>query len=444
MNAKVVIWNKTVGYLSWDENTRSYQFEFEKEFLKNNLDIAPLMMPLSNLIRGVTKYNFPELNRETFKGLPGMISDCLPDDFGNSVIDLWLKHHNRLSNSFTALERLCYTGKRGMGALEFEPSTVKELEKSEKIDIGHLLSLAQMVVDKHSEFYTDFSTETDKAVLEIIRVASSAGGAKAKAIIAFNPKTKEIRSGQVDAPEGFIHYIIKFDGVSKNKISLTDPSNEGKIEYTYNRMAKDCGINTNEFSFLNDANRFHFLSQRFDRTGNEKIHMQTLSAVAHFDFKSLIYSYENVFQVIRSLKLSHTEIEEMYKRMVFNVVARNQDDHVKNISFLMDKTGKWKLSPAYDINYAYDPVGRWTEKQQLSLNSKRDDFEFKDLVIVGQEQGIKNCKNIITKTVDIVSNWKIYAKDVNIDLNVIKAISNTHRLLNQNLSMPRVKNGKNL
>jgi len=427
--ADILLWNDYVGSIAWDETRNISVLEFDQNFIKKGLDIAPIMMPLKNQLNGELKYSFNNLSKNTFFGLPGMLSDLLPDRFGNAIIDRWLTDQGRTPESFTPIERLCYTGTRGMGALEFRPSN-NSFKKSVNLEIDSLVGLANEVINKQSVLKTNFSKNTSKenALLDIIRVGTSAGGARPKAVIAINDNTKEIRSGQVLAPKDFDYWLLKFDGV--NDKSLDNTEGFGRIEYVYYKMAIDSGINMSECRLFEENNRAHFMTKRFDRVKGEKVHMQTLCGIAHFDFNILSgYSYEQAFQIMRQLRLPYKDAKQLYLRMIFNVIARNQDDHTKNISFLMDKTGKWSLSPAYDITYAFNPNGIWTSKHQMSINGKHDKIEKEDLLIIGKKMNIKQPNRLIEKVLNAVAKWTDYAKELGVLSSQIKSIKKVHKFL---------------
>jgi serine/threonine-protein kinase HipA len=422
---KVVLWGKEVAAVSWDKERAYATIEFYETFAKEGLDIAPLVMPIEDLSRGDRIFSFPSNRGKTYKGLPGILADALPDDYGNSVIDEWFAS-KQMSVDVTPLDRLCYIGKRGMGALEFEPANDDaELNVSSSIEIEKLTKLAKKILNKREAFKANIQ-KGNKTVYDILRVGTSAGGAKPKAIIALNEETKEVRSGQVKAPDGFTYWLLKFDGIEGG---LKDnPLGIGKIEYAYHNMAIASGIKMTECKLLPEGNRAHFMTKRFDRTNSgEKLHTQTLCAIAHFD-RDERYSYEQVFQTMRKLYLPYFDIEQMYRRMVFNVIARNHDDHTKNHSFIMSKTGEWSLAPAYDLCYSYSPSGKWTSQHQLSLNNKRDNFNMEDLVEVSKRMDIKNGLEIIQQIVATVSKWETFAKEAGVKKEYIKQIQETLRL----------------
>ncbi len=427
--AYVRLWRQLVGAVSWDPDKEFATFEFDSKFLEKGLDLSPLRMPITEARSGTARFEFRTLPQRTYRGLPGMLADALPDRFGNSLIDAWLASQGRTPESFSPVERLCYTGKRAMGALEFSPIISPLIEQSVPVEVGELVELAQKITKERSELKVKFDPGASEAILNIIRVGTSAGGTRPKAVIALNDQTKEVCSGQVDVPDGFDYWVLKFDGVKDD--SLGDPVGYGRIEYAYYKMAISAGIKMTACRLLEENGRAHFMTKRFDRTINKgKLHMQSLCAIAHFDFNDPgVYSYEQAFQIMRELRLPYSDAEQQFLRMVFNVVARNQDDHTKNITFLMDKNGKWRLSPAYDVIYAYNPSGEWTSRHQMSINGKRDNFFKEDLISVGKEMNIKSSDRIIDEIVEVVSSWPNYAKDAGVGASQIKSIGNAHRLL---------------
>lgn len=426
--AEVRLWGKKIGAVSWDSNKNIAYFEYETSFVKSGIEISPITMPLSKQI-----YSFPALNPITFHGLPGLLSDSLPDKFGNALINVWLAKEGRLPESFNFVERLCYIGNRGMGALEFKPSQGPAYGTFKKINIESLVELASEILSKRNSLNTSFSSsKKNEALHDILKVGTSAGGARAKAIIAWNPKTQEVRSGQIKAETGFSYWILKFDGVTENiDREQEDTKGYGLIEYVYYKMALKAGIQISECRLLHENGRSHFMTKRFDRSDDgEKIHMQSLGGLAHYDFNQAgAYSYEQAIQIIRKLGLSMMAIEEQFRRAVFNIIARNQDDHVKNIAFLMNESGKWKLSPAYDIVYSYNSFGMWTRMHQMSLNGKRDKFDKNDFIEFAKTISMNKgrAKTIILQVQDALSNWAKYARDVNISNDVIMKIAKTFR-----------------
>ncbi len=427
--AFIKLWEHLVGAVAWDVENEFSTFEYDPDFLKLGLDVSPLRMPIEAARSGAAIFSFRTLPKDTYYGLPGMLADALPDRFGNDLINRWLATQGRSPESFNPVERLCYTGKRAMGALEFEPVLHQALEKSVPVEVAELVKLAQKAVDDRANLKVELGDDPTEALLNILRVGTSAGGNRPKAIIAWDESTDEVLSGQVEAPPGFGYWVLKFDGVKDR--SLGDPAGFGRIEYAYYLMAKDAGINMNESRLLEEEGRAHFMTRRFDRNSQGgKLHCQTLCAIAHFDFNAAgAYSYEQAFQVNRELRLPYEDMEQFFRRMVFNVIARNQDDHTKNISYLMDQKGIWRLSPAYDIIYAYNPSGRWTHNHQMTINGKRTDFSEGDLIRVGKEMGIRHERLIIMEIVDAVSQWHKYSKEAGVERDQVLEIRNNFRTI---------------
>ena len=426
--ARVNIWNTFVGAVAWD-NSRGYAtFEFDPGFLKKRWDLSPITMSIDDVSGNSSIFSFPNLNKETYKGLPGMLADSLPDKYGNKLIEEWLARNGRAVTSFNPVERLCYTGKRGMGALEYEPATLEFDNSSKTVEIEKLIQLAKDVLSDRRSLQRRISAGSDEGLLDIIRVGTSAGGARAKAIIAYNEKTGDVRSGQIDGLEDYGYWIIKFDGVTNDQ--LGDPKGYGRIEYAYHLMAKECGINMTGCRLLEKNRRAHFMTRRFDRQGTKKFHLQTLCAIAHYDYNDpAAYSYEQAFQVMRQLRLPYRDAEELFRRMCFNVIARNQDDHTKNISFLMDENGIWALSPAYDVTYAYDPANKWMKDHQMSINGKRSHIKRSDIVKLANQMNIKKPNDVIDKIISEVSNWSKYADRAKVSTRQIKAIGKTFLII---------------
>ena len=417
----VKLWGQMVGSLVWDSAMQMAVFEYDNTFRRNGIEPAPLTMPLAH---GNRPFSFPANRTDCFKGLPGLIADALPDKFGNQIITEWFTRQGLPVGEITPLERLCYVGQRAMGALEFEPSKASALlNESTEIYIDELTKLAEDIFTKREAFQERMYQE-DKTILDILRVGTSAGGAKPKAIIAYNEQTNEVRSGQVKAPEGFGYWLLKFDGVtySEHGSVMENPKGIGNVEYAYYKMAQACGIGMAECRLLDEGDNYHFMTRRFDRTNNgDKIHMQTVAGLAHLD-RDQRHSYEEIFGIIRKMNLPMEASQQLFRRMVFNVVARNNDDHTKNFSFLMDRNGKWQLAPAYDLCYSYKPGGRWIGQHQLSLNGKQDEFTRQDLLTVGENMGIRRCNEIIEEVVESVSSWNTIAKDCGVRENHIAEI----------------------
>ena len=419
--AEVILWGTKIGTAAFDHSTGLGSFEYEPAFLASGIEVAPITMPLSRRV-----FRFPELEKQSFHGLPGLLADSLPDKFGNAVINAWLESQGRSPESFDPVERLCYTGARGMGALEYRPANGPSAEKSESIAIDRLVQFASDILNSREKIQIKVSENT---MQEIIKVSSSAGGARAKGLIAWNEETGDIRSGQINAGEGYDYWLIKFDGVSKNgDREGEDPPHYTKIEYAYHLMAKDAGIAMSECRLYEENGRHHFMTRRFDRnprTG-DKYHLLSLGGMAHFDFNQPgAYSYEQAALVMRQLRLSNKELAQFFRRAVFNVLARNQDDHVKNISFLMDRTGHWSLSPAYDITYSYNPGGMWTGSHQMCINGKRESIERSDLLACAKSMGIKKsvAEQAIHEVQSSVNNWMTFAETAGVKEEVAKQIA---------------------
>ena len=430
--AEVRLWGELVGALMYDPASKISTFEYAPEWVNKGIEIAPLRMPLSS-----RKYQFPNLNAETYKGLPAAFSDTLPDDFGNAVIDAWLARNGRDANTFTSLERLLYTGDRGMGALEFRPAISRKKSSGGNIELVSLIEMAQKVLDQRSNLSENsLSEETNNdAMTGLLQVGTSAGGARAKALIAVNADRTQLRSGQLDAPEGFEHYLLKFDGVEEHKVNsetFGDPKGFGRMEYAYYLMAVDAGINMSPSEILIEGERSHFMTKRFDRSGNKKHHYISLCAIDHADYKKPgAYSYEQCLSVARQLKLSRKDAVEIYRRMVFNVVARNHDDHTKNTGFLLKSAkSKWCLSPAFDIAYSYKKDSPWVNSHQMSLNGKREHFIRDDLLAVGTLlSNFKNESNqIIDEVISVVEKWDDYANKAGVFEDLQNEIKKNHRL----------------
>ena len=428
--AEVRMWGSRVGAVRWDPDQAVASYEYDPTFLTSGIELAPLVMPL-----GPGVWSFPQLSRATFKGLPGMLADSLPDKFGTALIDAWLIRNGRSVDDFTPVERLCYVGHRGMGALEFVPAIDTGPALSSPLEIAQLVSLAQKAISSKAALTIDAGGATPDAedLTEIIRVGTSAGGARAKAVIAWNEETGEIRSGQLDQPAGFTHWLLKFDGVDGNRDKeLADPLGYGRIEHAYALMAREAGIAVPRTRLLEEEGRAHFMTERFDRVDGDRLHLQTLTALAHYDFNMAgVHSYEQALHVMRKLRLSNADLVEQFRRAVFNIVSRNQDDHTKNISFLMDRRGEWKLSPAYDITYAYNPSGAWTSAHQMSLNGKRDNFTRDDIATFASAADLTRVEGlrILDNICEVIAQWPTFGADAGVDAATIASVKGTQRVL---------------
>lgn len=414
--AIVNLYGQPVGTFRWDNNRQLARFEYADSFIGKGLEPSPILMP----VRQGRIYSFSDIGRETFKGLPGMLADSLPDTYGRALFDRWLALTGRSSGN--AVETLCYLGKRCMGALEFEPAMDAPYSPDVRIELDSLVEVASEALSEKEKFGANLEEDKKAAIAEIVRLGTSAGGQRAKAIIAYNPLTGEVRSGQIEAPEGFDYYLIKLDGVTA-EAGFRETQNFGRMEYSFYRLVKECGIEMSDCSLIEENGRAHFLTKRFDRQNGDKIHMQTLCGIAHYDYRNpRSYSYEQAFNVMRALRLPYSQAQEMYRRMVFNVVIRNHDDHTKNISFLMDRQGKWTLSPAYDMGYAYNPNGGWTAQHQMSINGKFDDITRQDLLEFAKRNNIKEATEIIDHIAEVSSRWPLLARECEVPRPMIDAI----------------------
>lgn len=430
--AIVKIWDTLVGAVVWDSKRSLADFQYDKKFLEKKWDISPIKMPISN---GDRIYSFPELlpskenTENTFKGLPGLLADSLPDKYGNLLIDKWLAQYGRAPESMNPIEKLCFIGTRGMGALEFEPSQIKASKNTFSIEIKSLVEIAQKILSNRESFEAKLKPDEQQAMEQILKIGTSAGGARPKALIAFNENTKEVRSGQTKVPLGFSHWLLKLDGVSG--VQFGDSHGWGRIEYAYHLMAKECGIEMTDCELLEENGRAHFMTKRFDREGsNTKHHIQTLCGINHFDYNNLFaYGYEQVFQTMRILKLPYPQAEQMFRRMVFNVLATNCDDHTKNFSFRLKKDGAWELAPAYDVCYSFDPTNKWVNQQTLSVNGKHKDINKYDLMAIAKANNVKKGEQIIADINEVVKNWSDFALKVKVNEIKRKEIkSNLHVL----------------
>jgi len=426
-DARVNLWGTTIGAVTWLEDREIGVFQYAPDFLASGIQLSPLMMPL-----GEFPFEFPALARNTFKGLPGLLADSLPDKYGNAIIDDWLASQSRSASSFHPVERLCYVGRRGMGALEFEPATTGPREKASDVDIAKLVELAGRILSERESLGGVFTGTDDRETIEdILRVGTSAGGARAKAILAWNPETNEFRSGQIEATDGFEQWLMKFDGISESDaVGLSTPKGYGKIEYAYHLMAQKAGIEMMPCRLHHEGGRSHFMTKRFDRgTGGRKEHMQSLGAMAHFDYQQPdSYSYEQALQIMKTLRLNRSDLVELVRRAVFNGIACNRDDHVKNIAFLMNRRGEWRLSPAYDVTYAYNPVAGWTHRHQMSISSKRADFQREDFVKLASlaDMKTKSANDLIDEVSEVISRWKEYAEEAGVSEETADSIQRMH------------------
>ncbi|MFT7545335.1 MAG: serine/threonine-protein kinase HipA, partial [Gammaproteobacteria bacterium] len=430
--AFVKIWGETVGAVALNESTRIASFEYDKKFLQKDWDLSPIKMPISS---PTPIFSFPELRPQrnseydTFKGLPGLLADALPDKYGNQLINSWLSRNGRASNSMNPIEQLCFIGERGMGAIEFEPSQMTISKRTFSIELDSLVDVAQKMLSNREDFKTGINEGSEKAIKEILKIGTSAGGARPKAVIAFNKKTGEVKSGQTRAPKGFEHWLIKLDGVSDEQFGTSQ--GYGRVEMAYYHMAKDCGIDIMESHLLEENGRAHFMTKRYDREGSmTKHHVQTWCAMQHVDFNDVhSFSYEQLFQTMRILNLPYRDMEQMFRRMVFNLISKNCDDHTKNFSFRLKQNEPWELAPAYDLCYAYRADSIWVSQHALSINGKRKDFVLEDLLAVADLVRVKKANNIIEEIQGVVSNWVMYAKETGLSAEMRELIGGNHVLI---------------
>jgi len=426
--AKVNLWGEYVGAVAWDDATGLATFEYTPKFKELKWHVAPFHMPLSSTKK---TFSFPagrkksDPTSDTFKGLPGLLADSLPDKYGNELMNVWLAQQGRASDSMNPVEMLCFIGSRGMGALEFEPATLKPSHNSFHVEVQSLVDIAQQMLSKKEAFVINLHALEEKALMEILRIGTSAGGARPKAIIAYNETSGEVRSGQTNAPHGFEHWLLKLDGVSD--VQLGTSHGYGRVEMAYYNMAKESGINMMQSMLLEENGRAHFMTKRFDREGGDiKHHIQTFCAIKHFDYTLITsFSYEQLFQTMRELKLTYPDMDQMFRRMVFNVAARNCDDHTKNFSFLLRQNSKWEFSPAYDICYAYNPKNLWVKQHILSINGKRKDITRADLLTVAKSSNIQKAEDIIDEIVKVVKQWEDFANQVNVSPELRDEITTT-------------------
>lgn len=422
-SAFVNIWGQRIGAIVWDSNTGLGSFEYEPSFIRTGLELSPLKLPIQNAQRKV--FRFPELrSSNSFKGMPGLLVDSLPDKYGNALINAWLVRHKRPSDSLNPVEKLCFIGQRGMGALEFEPALQRSEDTATPLELESLIQIAEDILSGRKSFASKLPAKKEKALLDILKIGTSAGGARAKAVIAYHPKTNAVKSGQADAPPGFSHWLIKFDGVTDTQFGAS--SGYGRVEMAYYHMALDSGIHMMESRLLEENGRAHFMTKRFDRINGKKLHVQSFCALQHYDFNEIhSFSYEQLFETMRLLHLSYPQAEQLYRRMVFNVMGKNCDDHTKNFAFTMDAKGTWNLSPAFDLCHAYRPGSDWVSQHCLSINGKRKNITKQDLLHVAKQMNIKKAEAIIRQIAEVINAWPNYAKQVGLEKKLTSAIGKT-------------------
>ncbi len=421
--ATVMLWGTRVAAVSIEEGGRYATFQYDPSFVESGIELSPVQMPARP-----APYRFTRLPLDAFSGLPGLLADALPDSWGHALVDAWLASQGRAPESFDVVERLCYVGSRGMGGLEFHPSMAPTNRPGRDLQVDRLVELASEVLAQREAFVADLAAHPEEEEMRaILAIGTSAGGARPKAIIAFNEETGQVRSGQLEAEPGFEHWLLKFDGVAKaGDHGLTDPEGWGAVEYAYWRMARAAGIDMTESRLLSENGRRHFLTRRFDRpAGGDKLHVQTLGALDHISYRMPgVYGWDQAMLLMRRIAIELPQIEQLFRRMVFNVVARNQDDHVKNTAFLMDRAGRWSLAPAYDVTWACDPTNRWLQAHQMTINGKRERITVEDLVDVEKRIGLKRgtAKRILREVTNAVATWPQIAQDVAVEPAMAAAI----------------------
>jgi serine/threonine-protein kinase HipA len=422
--AKVVLWGRALGAVAWHTQRQIAEFEYDPAFIRSGLPVSPLMLPLR-----AGAFSFPALNRETFHGLPGLLADSLPDRWGNALIKLWLQQQGRPNDDLNPVEQLLYQSTRSMGALEFKPALQgTPAGSTESLSVEDLASVASQVLKAKGELKSSLKGKNAHVLTDIIRIGTSAGGNRAKAVIAWNRKTDEIRSGQLATPKGFEPWILKFSGVGDT--ANGQPSDFGRIEYAYHLMALAAGIDMSECRLWEEGGHAHFMTRRFDRTPKgDKLHMLSLGALAHLAHNDAgLHSYEDLFDVALRLDLGYAAADQLFRRMAFNILARNQDDHTRNFAFLMDPTGRWRLAPAYDLAYAYNPQGLWTSQHQLSVSGKRDAFVAEDLLVLAKRYGVKKAEGHLKEVAKAVHGWAKFAGQAGIDKKTTERIKAVLRL----------------
>ena len=412
---EVKIWGKPVGAVALDPKYNYYAFNYQQSWLRRGVELAPRTIPVA---KDNGPYVFTNLREATFQRLPGMLADALPDDFGNELVNAYMAQHGRTRESVTALDRLAYMGRRGMGALEFRPSIGSRTDTEDAVNMQTLVEGARAAV--HGELSTESTTQ--KALNEIIRVGTSAGGARAKAVIAWNRDTGEIRSGQFEVAPGFEHWLLKFDGLGADRV-WGDGRDFGKEEYAFHLMAKAAGIQMTECRLLRENGRAHFMTRRFDRDGNKKVHLQSLCAMENMDFKLVgTHSYEQAFQVVHELRIGQDAMDELFRRMAFNVMVRNCDDHTKNLAFLLREGQSWELAPAFDLTHAYNPAGPGTFQHQMGVNGKFKEIARADVLAVTERYTVRSPSRILAMIKDALDSWDQFAREAEVHENRIAAI----------------------
>jgi serine/threonine-protein kinase HipA len=419
---EVRIWNRLVGAVALEPRVTYYAFEYAPAFISGGIELAPLTMPLAQAQR---PFIFPDLPELTYRRLPSMLADTLPDDFGNSLINAWMANQGVAASDITALDRLAYMGKRSMGALEFRPTRGPTPRRATAIVLSELVESARRAV--HGEFGGD--SHAAAALKQLISVGTSAGGARAKATIAWNPDTNEIRAGQFEVAPGFEHWLLKFDGIGKDG-ELGESQGYGRIEYAYSLMATAAGIVMAPCRLLEEGGRAHFMTKRFDRDGNTRLHTQTLCGMAQLDYRAKgVHDYAQFLGAMRQLNMNREAFEQAFRRIAYNVMATNCDDHTKNISFILPEAKKWELAPAYDLIFAYNPKGEWTYQHLMSVNGKFNDIQREDLLVLADRFEVGAAPRLLAEVRNAVAAWREIATRAQVSRDAIDRIRRHHVLL---------------
>jgi serine/threonine-protein kinase HipA len=426
------IWGMRIGVVAPAARARAYTFQYYPDWLNRGIDLAPLHMPVGNHVDLWTFREAPP----SFQGLPGLLADALPDSFGNRLINAWMSGRGIDPNSVTVLDRLAYMGKRGMGALEFEPAEGPKPEASQPLEMRHLVEEARRVV--RGTIGNDAAAQA--ALANLIQVGTSAGGARPKAVIALQPSTHEIRSGQFEVPAGFEHWLVKFDGIGPD-LDLGVTKEYGRIEYAYHLMATaGAGITMAPCRLLEENGRAHFMTRRFDRQGNLKHHLQSLGALDHLDYQQTeTNAYEQLFLACKALHLDDDGLAEAFRRMAFNVMSRNCDDHVKNFAFRLIRSGAWELAPAYDIIHAYNPESRWTRRHQMSVNRKFEQIGWDDLMTIARRFSVPAAAEILGRVRAALESWAQFARQAGLSDAARDRIARDFELLGPPVGKPALR-----
>jgi serine/threonine-protein kinase HipA len=402
---EVRCWGSRVGAIALDDRTGFYAFEYERAWKNAGVELAPTTMPLTGASR---TFIFPTLAPHTYHRLPSMVADSLPDDFGNALTTAYLANEGVASDQISALDRLAYLGTRAIGALEFHPLRGPRTRKTTAIELSELVQAARGALSGQ----TNFEDGITDAISHLIAVGTSAGGARAKAVVSLNPETGELRSGQVPADPGFEQWLLKLDGVGADH-DLGSSAHFGRIEFGYHLMARAAGVQMMECRLLEEGGRAHFMTRRFDRlSGGEKVHVQTLCALANLDFRQIgAHDYGQLFLLLEQLGLGPQSRAEVFRRMVFNVASANCDDHTKNFSFLLAQGGQWRLSPAYDVTHAHSPTSRWTRQHLMAVNGKTTEITRADVLEVGDRFGVPGMVDVVDQVLEAVTMWPTFAAE---------------------------------